>query len=120
MYNGQERRKHKRIEKPYKSTFRVINFKNPDMPPAGLDIVDLKDISAGGVSFNYSENLGIDSFLDLKIYMPASTRPLHCIGKVIRVEQLQPDSKFRIATEFAEISEQEKEMINKAAEETFE
>jgi hypothetical protein len=116
MYNGQERRKYKRIEKPYKSTFRVINFKNLDMSTAGLDIVDLKDISAGGASFNYNENLGIDSFLDLKIYMSASKRPLHCIGKIIRIEQPQPDSKFRTATEFTEISEEEKEMINKETE----
>ncbi len=86
------------------------------MPPANCDIVDLNDISVGGVSFSYNENLGIDSFLGLKIYMSASTRPLNCIGKIIRIEQPQPNSKFRIATEFTGIDEQEKEMINKLTE----
>ncbi len=120
MSKGQERRKCKRIEEPYVARFQIINFKSVYMYPANWDMVDLKDISVGGASFNYNDNLEIDSFLNLKIDLPASTLPINCSGKIIRIEQPQPNSMFRIAAEFTEISEQEKEMINTTVEKALE
>jgi uncharacterized protein (UPF0254 family) len=90
------------------------------MLPANWIKVALKDISAGGISFNYNENLGIDLFLDLKIVMAKSAPTINCIGKIIRIEQPQPDSMFHIATEFTEISEQEKKIINSTVENILE
>ncbi len=116
MYKGPEKRKYKRIEEPYVVRFQIINFKSVYIFPANWDMVALKDISVGGTSFNYNDNLGIDSFLNLKIDLPASTLPINCVGKIIRIEQPQPNSMFRIAAEFTEISEQEKEMINTTVE----
>ncbi len=43
-----------------------------------------------------------------------------CAGKVTRIEQSLPHSIIRIATEFTEISEQEKEMINTTIEASLE
>ncbi len=120
MPNGQEKRKYKRIEKPYKAIFQIRQYKGHEMFSTSCHMVSLKDISAGGTSFNYNvnynDNLEIDSFLNLIIALPAFTLPVNCVGKIIRIEQPQPGSWFRIATEFTEIGEQEKEMINKVAE----
>ncbi len=117
MYKGIEKRKHKRIEKPYMASFRIIYSKNLHMPPADWIKISLKDINAGGVSFNYNENLGIDLFLDLQIDLSKSTPIINCVGKVTRIEHPQPNSMFRIAIEITEIEEQEKEVINTTVEE---
>ena len=127
MYKGQERRKYKRIEEPYVVRFEIINFKRVYIFPDNKatisqlwDIVALKDISVCGASFNYNYNLGIDSFLNLKIDLLASTLPINCVGKIIRIERPQPNSMFRIAVEFTKIGEKEKELINKSVEGTLE
>ncbi len=120
MYKGIEKRKHKRIEKPFMARFRVIYSKNLHMPPAYWIKISLKDISAGGVSFNYNENLGIDLFLDLQIDLSESTPIINCVGKVTRIEHPQPNSMFRIATEITEIEEHEKKIINTTIEKALE
>ncbi len=120
MYNGREKREYERIEGPYVVRFQIINFKSVYIFPANWDMVALKDISIGGTSFNYNDNLGIDSFLNLKIDLPASALRINCVGKIIRIEQPQPNSMFRIAAEFTEIGEQEKEMINTTVEKALE
>jgi hypothetical protein len=72
----------------------------------------VKNLSAGGMLFNYNKNQNIDSLLDLEIDISESIPPINCIGKTIRIEKPQPHSMLQIATEFKKISEQEKEMIN--------
>jgi uncharacterized protein (UPF0254 family) len=109
-------RKHKTMEKLYIARFRVKQYKGLDMPLTNWDVVALKDISTGGMVFNYNNNLGIDTHLDLKINISKSVPTINCVGKITRIQQSQPDSMFRTATEFTEISEKEKEMINKMTE----
>jgi c-di-GMP-binding flagellar brake protein YcgR len=112
MYNNRERRKHKRIEKPYMARLRVKQYEGLEISSSEWDMVALKDLSAGGVLFNYNKNLGIGSLLDFKIDISRSTPTINCAGKVTRIEHPHPLSMFRIATEFAEIEEHKKEMIN--------
>jgi hypothetical protein len=75
------------------------------------DMVPVKNLSAGGMLFDYNKNLELDSILDCKIDISKSTPTINCVGKIIRIEQPQPNSMFRIAAEFTEIGEQEKEII---------
>ncbi len=112
MYNDQKRRKYKRIEKPYMARLKVKQYEGLKISTSEWGIVALKDLSAGGVLFNYNKNLEIGSLLDLKIDVSIATPTIKCAGRVTRIEHTQPHSILRIATEFTEISEQEKEMIN--------
>ncbi len=114
MYEGAEKRKYKRIEKPYMVRFQIKQYKGLEISTAEWDMVALKDLSTGGVLFNYNKNLGIGTVLDLKIGFSTSTPPLECAGIVIRVKEQQYTSIFGIAVAFTEIGAQEKEMINKA------
>ncbi len=109
---GPEKRKYIRIEKPFMARFRTKQFEGVDAPLTNWEAVTLKDISAGGTLFNYKKNLGFNSLLDLKIDVSTSTSSINCVGKIIRIEEPKPDSVFRIATEFKEIDEQEKEKLN--------
>ena len=115
MYEGAEKRKYKRIEKPYMVRFQIKQYKGLEISTAEWDMVALKDLSTGGVLFNYNKNLGIGTVLDLKIGFSTSAPPLECAGIVTRVKEQQYTSIFGIAVAFTEIGAQEKEMINKAA-----
>ncbi len=120
MSYGQERMIYKRIEKPYMARLRVKQYEGLEISSSEWDMVALKDLSAGGVLFNYKKNVGIGSLLDLKIDVSTATPTIKCAGRVTRIEYTQPHSILRIATEFTGIDEQEKEMINKTIEEILE
>ncbi len=120
MYKGQERRKYKRKEKPYIVRFRTIPLVAKKMVSTGWDMVPVKNLSAGGMLFDYNKNLELDSLLDFKIDISRSTPTINCVGKIIRIEKLQPTSLFRIEIKFTDIGEQEKELISMAIEEILE
>ena len=117
MSNDQERREYKRIEKPFMVRFRTIPLVAKKMISTDWDVVAVKDLSAGGMRFNYMKDLGIGSLLDLKIDISKSTPTIYCVGKVTRIDHFHLHSMLRIATEFTEIDEQEKEVINTTVEE---
>jgi hypothetical protein len=89
------------------------------MSPFYWEMVSVKNVSAGGLLFYYNRNLGSDSLLDLKIDISHTTPTINCVGKVVRIEEPQPHSLFRIAASFSELSKEEKELINKTIEENF-
>ncbi len=117
MYNDLERRDYKRIEKLFMVRFRTIPLVAKKMVSTDWDVVAVKDLSAGGMRFNYKKDLGLGSFLDLKIDISKSTPTINCVGKVTRIDHSHLHSMLRIATEFTEIDEQEKEVINTTVEE---
>jgi hypothetical protein len=77
-------------------------------------------LSAGGALFYYSKYLGLGSLLDLKIDVSTATPTVRCAGKVTRIEQSLAHSLIRIATEFTEIDEHVKEMMNTTIEKALE
>ncbi len=120
MYNDLERRKYKRIEKPYMVRFRTIPLVAKKMVSTDWDEVAVKNLSAGGMLFDYNKNLELDSLLDLKIDVSIVTPTINCVGKIIRIAESIPHSILGIATEFTEISEQEKKIINTTIEAVLE
>ena len=56
------KRKYKRIEKPYRARFKIRSAGSDDW-----DSVILKNLSAGGTYFIYKKDLGIGTLLDFKI-----------------------------------------------------
>jgi hypothetical protein len=119
MHNIAEKREYKRIEKSIRALFRVKQYKGQEMSAFYWEMVSVKNVSAGGLLFYYNRNLGFDSLLDLKIDLSHTTPTINCVGKVVRVEEPQPHSLFRIAASFTELSKEEKELINKTVEENL-
>ena len=120
MYKYREKRKYKRTEKPYMARLRIKQYEGLERSSAEWDVVALKDLSAGGALFYYSKYLGLGALLHLKIDVSTATPTVKCAGKVTRIEYTQPHSILRIATEFTEIDEQEKEIINTNVEKVLE
>ncbi len=120
MYNGQEKRKYKRIEKLYMARVRVKRHEGHETVSTSWDSVTLRNLSEGGTFFIYKKDLGIGTLLDLKIDVPETMLNINCVGEVVRIKQLQPTSMFCTGIKFTEIGEQEKEAINTAVEKALE
>ncbi len=67
MHKDRERRKYKRIEKPYMARLRVKQYEGLEISSAEWVTILLKDLGAGGAIFDYNKNLELGSLLDLKI-----------------------------------------------------
>lgn len=109
MYDIAEKRRFKRIEKPYMTRFRI-------KPGGNWDMVAVNDLGAGGIFFNSSNNLAVGTILDLKIGFSKSAPAIKCDGIVTRVIRHPDTLLFGIGTAFSRIDERVKEMINKVAE----
>ncbi len=121
MYNNLERRKYKRIEKPYMAGVRVKQHEGHEKGSTGWDSVILKNLSAGGGTFfTYKKDLEIGALLDLKIDVPGFILIINCIGKVVRIAKPKSTSMYGIAIKLIDIGEQEKEAINTAVEKALE
>jgi hypothetical protein len=112
MHNDQERRKYKRIEKPYTARFRIKQYEDLEISSSEWDTISLKKLGAGGAYFFYKKDLRIGALLDLNIDAPKSALTMNCVGEILRSDKLQPTSMFCVAIKFIDIGEQEKEMIN--------
>ncbi len=120
MYNDIVRRKYKRKEKPYMVGFRTIPLAAKKMVSTDWDVAVVKNLSAGGMLFDYNKNLGLGLLLDLKIAVSTVTPTINCVGKITRIDKPQTTSMFCIAIRFIDIGEQEKKLINKSVERTLE
>ncbi|MEE9604614.1 MAG: PilZ domain-containing protein, partial [Candidatus Scalindua sp.] len=84
------KRNYKKILTPYIARFRVKQYEDQEMSFPDWDIVAVKNLSAGGLLFQHSKNLGLGSLLDLRIDLFKSVPTVNCVGKVTRIEQPQP------------------------------
>ncbi len=110
-----ERRKYRRIEKPYIARFRVKPDKAQDIVPANWDMVSVYDLGAGGIYCYLSRYFEIGTPLELEINFSTSISPAECRGVVTRVKKHPAFSVFGTATVFTEIDKNIKEMINRTA-----
>jgi hypothetical protein len=63
-----------------------------------------KNISAGGLLFASKEPLAIGSFVELQIELPDGSKPLECLARVVRVDEIRPDEDYNIAVCFLGIT----------------
>ncbi len=115
MYNGREKRRFERIEKPFIVKLQTIPEEPKERISPDWDMVVSRDLGAGGLFFYSSKNLGIGTALDLKIGFSTSSPPIECAGIVVRVKEQPYTSIFGIGAAFTKIDEQDMEMINKTA-----
>ncbi|MBD3426275.1 MAG: hypothetical protein GF409_03470 [Candidatus Omnitrophica bacterium] len=111
-----DRRKHKRIEQQFIARFQVRPHESPKEAFKGWDMVTVRNLSAGGVNFNYDKDLGVGSVLDFKVNFPDYDVPISCLARVLRVENA-PYGLFHIAAEFSDIQKKEQKLIEELAEE---
>lgn len=117
MYLGAERRKFKRIRKPFIVQFHIRPHVTDKRSSKNWDMVAVLDLGAGGALFYYNKKIEVDSTLDMKVNVSLYKDPVVCTGKVIRVIELGYSYMFLVAVVFSDIDKKESEMINRIAEE---
>jgi hypothetical protein len=96
MDNFIEQRKYKRIEldkwkykeivSPCITRFRIKQYEGREAFSLEWNIVAVKNLSAGGLMFNYYKtDLGLSSLLELKIDFIKSKPTISCLGRVVRI-----------------------------------
>jgi len=110
-----ERRKHKRIERPFVVRLAMRPHKDGHKEAIKWETVTAKNLSAGGVLFYYHKELKKDQFLELQIYFVTFKTVIKCLGKVVRINKPESSIIYRIAVSFTKIGSKEKNMINKYA-----
>ncbi len=112
-----EKWKYKEIVSPCITRFRVTQCDDRETSSLEWNIVAVKNLSAGGIMFNYYKmDLGFGSLLELKLDFIKSKPTISCIGRVVRIEDAHTNCMFRIATEFTEINDLDREIINTTVE----
>ena len=117
MQDDTNKRKYKRIEKPYMVRFRIRPDKTQEIIASDWDMVATKDIGAGGVYFIYNQKLKLGSTIDLKIGFSKDEPPIDCVGIIVRMDTHKHSSVYEVAIAFMEIKADHKNMINEVAEE---
>ena len=79
-----DKRLYPRLESNAKIHYKVLRPK--ELQSDKIDY--LKNISAGGISFNTSENLSVDSILQIRIELPQGEPAIECLGKVVWIKEI--------------------------------
>lgn len=111
----QERRKHKRIGKNFIIKVRPKQKESEGIAQAAWNTVNAENLSGGGILFYYHKKIEIGQTFDFQIYFPPSRTNINCAGKIVRVFNPSGSVIFRIGAEFSEITEKERNLINKEA-----
>ncbi len=107
------KKKYKEIVAPYIARFRKKQWDLRNHHSLEWNIVAVKNLSAEGIMLDYyKENLNIGSILESKIDFIESKPTISCTGRIVRIEDAHTNSMFRIATEFTEIDDLDREIIN--------
>jgi len=109
-YRGPENRTYMRLHTDCAVDYVRLS---DDLKPAYNVVEDSysKNISASGVKFVSSEHVPAGSFLELRIRIPTTDRPIAAIGKVLRCEK-EGIKNFTVALSFIWISNRDRELVD--------
>jgi hypothetical protein len=103
-YAGPERRKYRRLKISLMVKMHTSSFEKGDQA-VKYDIVTLRNLSAGGLLFNFDKVVEVGTYLEFTIHFPEVERPVHCRGEVVRIEKAKQSPLlvlYHIAVHFVE------------------
>ena len=110
----EEKRKYVRLDTRLKINYRVLE--NPP-PPINTEILD---IGGGGIRLLLAEPLKVKAVLDLEVYLPNETKPIHCQGRVVWIEEFsilqrakEEKKTFEAGVEFTDVRLEDRDQIIK-------
>ncbi|MFH1837140.1 MAG: ATPase, T2SS/T4P/T4SS family [Candidatus Omnitrophota bacterium] len=72
-----------------------------------------KNISAGGLLFSSNEAPLVDSIIEIKLEIPHKRETIQCLGRVVRVETVEPKKNYNVAIVFLDISSKDRAYLDK-------
>src|SRR4030042_669443 len=118
-YGGVEKREHERISQPFIIIFR-IHQKEGSKEEHAWNMVTIRNLSIGGMCFNYLEKFALGTALEFNITLPSSLGAIRCLGEVQRIDEdlnYVIDGKeipiYGIGVQFTDIEDDKKEALAK-------
>lgn len=71
-----------------------------------------KNMSAGGLLFNASENINLGTVVDLTLELPEEN-PIQCLARTVRVEEVIPNKSYETAVCFLDLPNAERARLNR-------
>lgn len=93
--------------------YRVVRADESKGAPAEERACVSENVSAGGLVFLSAEPLFLGTVLEIKIDLPAEDKPIQCLCRVLRVEEIIIDRSYDVAVCFLDISGAERTRFNK-------
>ena len=106
-YSGAERRRHERLNKQFVVSIQIQGASE------AWDMVLIKNISRGGLSFVYPNELREGMILNLKINIAFNAHPVYCVGKVVRVRAGGNPKSYEAGILFSEIPDAAANLIER-------
>ena len=85
-----EKRQFKRIKRTFTARIRTLQSEDAKKEAVKWNIVTMKDLSASGLSFNYTSKIPLETSLELNISLPFVKDAICCSGEVCRIDERQP------------------------------
>ena len=93
------------LETPSNPLMNVIDIK------ACVEIAKTKNISAGGICFVTNEDLSINSFIEIELYLPNHT--IESLAKVVHCMQLNNNGSREVGVMFVNLPKETEIRLNK-------
>ncbi len=108
-FSDAEKRKFKRIEKFFVVVTKLADDTSPDWT-----IVNLENISEGGILFNHTEPFAKGTRLSIQIKVLPNRPPVQCVGTVVRAQKLGELNLYESAVQFTEVNPDGRTLIHEA------
>ena len=109
-----EKRAYRRIERSFLTRLKIMPSKLNKLKEVFWDLITTRNLSGGGLLFNYYKDVPVGAEIELRIVFPLADRPIECIGKVVRSQKIIDNgakSAYRIAACFEDINDQDQRSI---------
>jgi hypothetical protein len=90
-YTGSDRRKHNRVKRALMARMRIYKDELKPQASQKWDIVQIRNLGSGGLSFNYTEEIALGTVIEFNIMAPSRPEPIHCLGRVCRIDEASPE-----------------------------
>lgn len=109
--SDREKRKHKRVGRRF-----IVNMQVAEAHPKHWQIVDLENISEGGILFNHNEKIKPKSVLNFKIKISSDRDAIRCSGQVMHVTQLGETGLYEYGIQFKKLQPEDQVFLRQALE----
>jgi hypothetical protein len=119
MDSEEHKRGSDRLQHPFLAKFRRY-ADSPSQANPKWDVVTIRNVSPGGLSFNYTQKFEIGTILELDIGLSSVVGTVHCLATVRRVDEMPPKRPdlqtipvYGIAVQFNDLPDDKKEAIER-------
>ncbi len=113
QFSGTERRKHKRLKKPFMVKFAI----SQESEAKQWNTIAVLDIGAGGTLFYYNHSLDINSSLNVRVTCSLEDKVILCKATVVRLDEIIPNDLSLVAMVFSGMSAEDSLALEKIVKE---